>query len=208
MPMNSTIPHSKAGPCSWWSSVLYSFLIPAPRPVSHTETNKNFNPRRDRHLPGLIWKRVLGHCIYCDLSSEETLGSLVRQRRRFVRLESLGLSGIILYEIPAATTPRTDEPPTRMTLRSVFGDPTDPSEHGMDINDLLDDVNARVIYFPSYCTSFTVSTLCIYGVISALMSTSVVDWSSHVRFPLTTASYSTIACSGRILCRRYCLHQF
>ena len=171
--MNNTTPNSKAGPCSRWSSVLHSFLT-ASRPVSHIETNKNFNPRRDRHLPGLIWKRILGHCLYCDLSGEETLGSLVRQRRRFVRLESLGLSGVILYEIPAVAVSRTDEPPTRMTLRSVFGDPTDPSEHGMDINDLLDDVNARVVYFPSYaCTSFIVSTLCIYGVISHLMSTSL-----------------------------------
>ena len=166
MTMNSTIPNSKAGPCSWWPSALSSLLTPAPRPVSHIETNKNFNPRRGRHPPGLIWKRMLGQCLHWDLSDEETLGSLVRQRRRFVRLESLGLSGVILYEIPTGAVSRTDESPARMTLRSVFGDPADPSEHGMDVNDLLDGVSARVVYFPSYaCTSFIVSTLCrIYGV--------------------------------------------
>ena len=160
MAMYSTIPISKAGPCSLWSSALHSVLIPAPRPDYLVETHKNFNPLRHRHSAGLIWKRTLGHCLYCDLSEEEASASLVRQRRRFARLESLGLSGVILYEIPAGPVSTTDAPPRRMTLKSVFGDPTDPNQHGMDVDDLLDSINARVIYFPSYaCTSFIVSIL-------------------------------------------------
>ena len=167
MSMSNTTTTNKtpAGPCSSWPSTLYSLLSSTPYPINPDETYKNFNPTLNRHAPGLIWKQTLGHCVYHDLSDEETMGSLVRQRRRFARLESLGLSGVILFEIPAGRATEDGSPAIsdksprkRVTLKSIFGDPDDPNESGMNINELLDCVNARVIYFPSYaCTSFIVS---------------------------------------------------
>ncbi|KAK2462462.1 hypothetical protein APHAL10511_005432 [Amanita phalloides] len=159
MTVNSAILlNCKAGPCSSWSSTLRSVLIPAPRLITHVQNYNNLNPRRNRHPPGLIWKQTLGHCVYHDLSGEEKLGFIARQRRRFARLESLSLSGVILYEIPAGRDSETltpGEAPMQMTLKTIFGDPTDASEAGMDVNDLLDAIGAQVIYFPSYaCTSF------------------------------------------------------
>jgi len=45
-------------------------------------------------------------------------------------------------------------------LKSVFGDLNDPSDPGMDLDQLLDIVHAKVIYFPAYaCTSFVVSVI-------------------------------------------------
>ncbi|KAF8621748.1 hypothetical protein AX15_007541 [Amanita polypyramis BW_CC] len=162
MSMNNTITTGKASPCSSWSSTLYSILTPAPYPVNLDGTHKNINLRHNRHSPGLIWKQTLGYCVYHDLSDEESMSSPVRQRRRFARLESLGLSGVILFEIPTGRPAgdgclmtQNESPKARITLKTIFGDPDDPNESGMNVNELLDCVNARVVYFPSYaCTSF------------------------------------------------------
>ncbi|KAF8639359.1 hypothetical protein AX17_001548 [Amanita inopinata Kibby_2008] len=164
--MNTATVTSKAGPCSSWPSTLYSVLLPAPRLVNYLDRYKNLNPRHARHPPGLLWKQTLGHCVYCDLTDEETLGSLTMQRRRFARLECMGLSGVVFYEIPlvrglveycndVCNADTDNRRIGRMTLKSIFGDPADPSEPGMNVDDLLDNINARVVYFPSYaCTSF------------------------------------------------------
>lgn len=113
--------------------------------------------------------------------------------RRFVRVEYLGLSGVVFYEIPvppsAASlsivgeshaaglyTTRAESVSTargalalrirrahsvaahpRITLASVFGDLDNDEESGMDLDDLMDEVDAKVVYFPAYaCTSFVV----------------------------------------------------
>ncbi|KIL61161.1 hypothetical protein M378DRAFT_49837, partial [Amanita muscaria Koide BX008] len=107
------------------------------------------NPR-SKYPPGMIWKQTLGQCVYNDLFQEETYGSLMsRQRRRFARLDSLGLSGVVFYEIPTKDA--------GFTLKAIFGDPLDKSVRGMTVDELLDGVGAQVVYFPSYaCTSFVV----------------------------------------------------
>jgi hypothetical protein len=110
--------------------------------------------------------------------------------RRFVRVEHLGLSGVVLYEIPippsfcsgsvgegASIPKKKAEPlntargtlamrirrtssvvaPPRITLTSVFGDLDNDEDAGMDLDDLMDEIDAKVVYFPAYaCTSFIV----------------------------------------------------
>ncbi|PFH47202.1 hypothetical protein AMATHDRAFT_152706 [Amanita thiersii Skay4041] len=166
---------SKAGPCSSWSLLLHTVLIPAPRIASFPCSSNYHNPRHTRHLPGLLWKQTLGRCVYHDLLDEEEFGILTRQRRRFARLESIGLSGVVLYEIPprrdanndylSVNSMLSDEP--HLTLKGVFGDPNDANEPGMNVDQLLDCVGARVIYFPSYaCTSFIVGSFSAFSRIS------------------------------------------
>src|ERR1700729_1727968 len=58
------------------------------------------NPRHTRHPAGSIWRSALAESVFSDLS----LG--VHGVRRFVRMEYLGLSGIILYNLPAGRHPR------------------------------------------------------------------------------------------------------
>ncbi|KDR86129.1 hypothetical protein GALMADRAFT_132717 [Galerina marginata CBS 339.88] len=84
--------------------------------------------------------------------------------RRFVRVEHFGLSGLLFYEIGLPSTrlgvvesmERGDDDIEKLlTLESVFGDPNDPADPGMDVDDLLDAVHAKLVYFPAYaCTSF------------------------------------------------------
>jgi hypothetical protein len=109
-------------------------------------------------------------------------------KKRFVRLEYLGLSGVIIYEMPGrrglqswhayddqrrdprSMYPEQDhreaheegeqeqEKEDDLTLSSIFGDPDDPEDQGMEIDHLLDRVGAQLVYVPLYaCTSFAVS---------------------------------------------------
>ncbi|PPR06259.1 hypothetical protein CVT24_000931, partial [Panaeolus cyanescens] len=113
-------------------------------------------------------------------ASEGTNGPVIQVWHRFVRIECIGLSGVLLYELASAEYPpvlpgpqafnhsRLDgtaaHPYTKqpmpseyplLTLESVFGDLTDPHSPSMHIDDLLDAVKAKVFYFPAYaCTSF------------------------------------------------------
>jgi len=71
----------------------------------------------------------------------------------------MGLSGVILYELPDAGHLEAGDPQSSkaLTLQEVFGDDDDPEDLGMEVDHLLDRVGARLIYAPAYaCTSFVV----------------------------------------------------
>lgn len=144
---------------SSWSSAVHALLTPP----SSTKTQTLNAPR---HPSGDIWKRVLGECVYVDLAGNKMLG-----KKRFARLETMGLSGLLMYEIPAGRDDGHDDMNEHdyeqeqnldgMTLASVFGDPDmndgDASALGMEINELLDGIDVQLVYFPGYaCTSFVV----------------------------------------------------
>jgi len=113
--------------------------------------DKQANPRLFRHHPGTIWKTALAQSIFADLS-------LGIRGRRFIPLEHLGLSGVILYELPVITAQDDPENHSGFTLKSVFGDDSHPDDLGMDVEDLLDAVCGTLIYVPAQaCTSFVVS---------------------------------------------------
>ena len=103
---------------------------------------------------GMIWRSVLAQSIFSDLALAVDAG------KRFIPLHHLGLSGVILYDLPD-TRPDGDtsnENSKRFTLSGVFGDPDDPQDLGMETDELLDRVQAKLIYLPAYaCTSFVVS---------------------------------------------------
>lgn len=75
---------------------------------------------------------------------------------------------MILYEIRMCSPGRPSQGDginveDCLTMQDVFGDP-DSSEvaadHSMDLDDLLDAVDAKMVHFPSYaCTSFVVSVI-------------------------------------------------
>ncbi|KAF9457893.1 hypothetical protein BDZ94DRAFT_1272029 [Collybia nuda] len=140
-----------------WPTKLHNILRPA-WDCPHDDVQ---NPKTARHAPGATWKKLLGKSVFLDLAGES-----YERRRRFVRLETLGLSGIIFYEISTGylkdglnvldEAPEETIPVTRLTRKSVFGDPHISSDLGMGIDRLIDVVGAKVLYFPAYaCTSFT-----------------------------------------------------
>lgn len=112
----------------------------------------------------------------CSVNRQDRLP---QREKRFVRMEELGLGAIITFEIPHPagrsqaqfrdsesqealftmdTTEVNDVETDKWTLRKVFGDPDDPEVQGMEIDDLLDNISAKVSYVPLYaCTSFAVS---------------------------------------------------
>jgi hypothetical protein len=84
-------------------------------------------------------------------------------------LEHLGLSGVILYEIRMRSPGRFVQGDgigveECLTMQGVFGDPDSwelAADRSMDLDDLLDAVDAKMVYFPGYaCTSFIVSITC------------------------------------------------
>uniref|UniRef100_A0A8H7Y8V6 Uncharacterized protein n=1 Tax=Psilocybe cubensis TaxID=181762 RepID=A0A8H7Y8V6_PSICU len=154
-----------------WSSRLYDILRPAPHPMAIQFGNSQ---SKSRHSAGELWRHVLSCSIYHDLAGEKEEMQLARGRswRRFVRMECMGLSGLLFYEInpPLSSGENSESVDGRivapavencqssalnLTLESVFGNPDDPDDSGMAVDDLLDAVHARVVYFPAYaCTSF------------------------------------------------------
>lgn len=178
-----------------WSSTLYTILRPAPRPLS---AKFGSSRSRYRHSPGDIWRHMLAISVYLDLAGS-ALTHHSRQSivwRRFIRVEHLGLSGVVLYEIPippsscagsigeVASVPKKAEPlntarsalalrirrtspvvtPPRITLASVFGDLDKDEDAGMDLDDLMDEIDAKIVYFPAYaCTSFIVRSIIRVG---------------------------------------------
>ncbi|KAK1235257.1 hypothetical protein PQX77_001524 [Marasmius sp. AFHP31] len=71
-------------------------------------------------------------------------------------MEEMGLAAIVMYEIPRSEPLDSKETQgTRWTVESVFGCRDDPSKGGMTEEQLLDEIQVRVVYTPSYaCTSF------------------------------------------------------
>ncbi|KZP24117.1 hypothetical protein FIBSPDRAFT_1012485 [Athelia psychrophila] len=130
-----------------WTDALAQVLQPPPNPCP--EALRQESPRKSRNPAGQTWKTEFSTAVYSDLS----LG--ICGVRRFVRLEKLsGLSGIILYHLPGSPGDPHDQ--GRLELDSVFGR-EDLEEDGMDLDALLDAVQARLVYFPVYaCTSFAI----------------------------------------------------
>ncbi|KAF8919608.1 hypothetical protein CPB85DRAFT_1277290 [Mucidula mucida] len=111
--------------CSW-SSNIARFI----RPLSHGEPQC---PRRYPH--NIIWKRAVVQAVERDL----TYGI---QGRRFMRLDDLGLGGMVMYDIDES-----------LEWDAVFG------KVGMSVEELLDAIRVQMIYVPLYaCTSFVVRT--------------------------------------------------
>lgn len=139
-----------------WSYKLYDILRPS-RARSPALALSGF-----RHPPGDIWRHAFSVSVYVDL---ETFAedSYPISWRRFVRLEHFGLSGVIFYEIRRGQSNgeyQENDSREELTLKSVFGDLNDPSDLGMELDQLLDIVQVKVIYFPAYaCTSFVVSLI-------------------------------------------------
>ncbi|KAJ3739654.1 hypothetical protein DFH05DRAFT_1512144, partial [Lentinula detonsa] len=84
-----------------------------------------------------------------------------------------GLGAIIFYEIPfksSSELENTDNDKNyspqcndQWTLGSVFGDGDPGSETGMSVEELLEGIDARIVYVPLYaCTSFVVRTLALF----------------------------------------------
>lgn len=139
-----------------WSSALQTFLRLVRPPRRQPYDLKN--PRVSRHPSGQIWRQDLCKSVFLDLTNNVGTGL-----RRFLRLEHVGLSGVVFYEIPTSGRDQSADAGTGtltegLTLTRVFGDPDDPSNLGMDTDDLLDIIEAKLVYFPGYaCTSFIVS---------------------------------------------------
>lgn len=132
-----------------WSNALSAILRPA--------RNQTFpNPPLFRHPPGEMWRHIISLCVYSDLADPGY--DLARNKRRFVRIEHIGLSAVVFYEIPTSQDHTGDmDRNLNTTLESIFGNPNDPNTPGMFIDDLLDWIDSHIVYFPSYsCTSFAV----------------------------------------------------
>ncbi|KAF8816227.1 hypothetical protein BYT27DRAFT_7185046 [Phlegmacium glaucopus] len=155
---------------SSWSSILYNILKHPPYSLAPQASNR---PGL-RHCSGNIWKHLISVSIYHDLASisatdrDNPTSTTRTTRRRFVRLEHIGLSGVILYEIRMCSPCRFSQGDSTdlkkcLTMQGVFGDPESSdvaADHSMDLDDLLDAVDAKVIHFPVYaCTSFIVGQL-------------------------------------------------
>lgn len=130
-----------------WSVTLHRLLTAShlhPRPgLGHTSESEHLfyhnprdNPRSTAIPTGNMWKCALGTYVFNDLLS----GGPSAGTRRVVRMETLGLSGVLFYSIPPW-----------MDLDAVFG------EHGLSTEQLICGVHAKLLYVPGYaCTSFVV----------------------------------------------------
>jgi len=73
-----------------------------------------------------------------------------------------------LYHLPGGQLPygstereaEDDDESVALTIQVIFGDEKDPENEGMNIDDLIDAIHGRLVYFLVYaCTSFAVSNL-------------------------------------------------
>jgi hypothetical protein len=160
-----------------WSHRLSQILRPIP---SNSLFNQpTFIIRPPPYPSGEIWKHIFSVCVYSDLAGSRSRILWGKSNRRFVRFEQIGLSGVILYEIPAICESMGCIRPM-FTVEDVFGgDCVD----GMSITRLLELTNAKMIYFPAYaCTSFTVSLLYSFLTVKALNWLVFIDGTGHARF--------------------------
>ena len=139
-----------------WTDALAQLLMPVV--TDRIMHDLYTNPRHIRHAAGIIWKAELARSVFAGWS----LG--IYGVRWFVRLEYPGLSGIILYNLPAGRRPSEsittydyDDEGLILTMEAVFGDSDD---EGMSVDAMIDATRGRLVYFPAYaCTSFVVSHL-------------------------------------------------
>ncbi|KAF4612415.1 hypothetical protein D9613_004591 [Agrocybe pediades] len=160
-----------------WSSKQYDILRPAPHPLSEKFATSN-SRSKFRHIPGDIWRHALCTSVFSDLAGTAECSSAggvpvsafpgsqrSRTWKRFTRLDHAGLSGVLFYEIRSLHDHELPGPSSLgvverhnlkpLTMEEVFGDLDDPSDSSMCIDDLLDSIHAKVVFFPAYaCTSF------------------------------------------------------
>ncbi|KAL0577833.1 hypothetical protein V5O48_004161 [Marasmius crinis-equi] len=107
--------------------------------------------RTSRHPPGTIWRKFVAKCVLSDLFSG-ALGA----RCRIARMYELGLGAIVMYETPQLNWRDSDGVGMEnWTVESVFGGPRGFLEERMTEEELLDGIQVKVVYTPSYaCTSF------------------------------------------------------
>ncbi|KAJ6587084.1 hypothetical protein DFH09DRAFT_1142533 [Mycena vulgaris] len=112
-----------------WSAALQRILMRTELPGSAS------NPRTSRYPSGDIWKCILGASISADLESGTENADT--EMKRFIRIDELGLSGVIFYCAPArrACIPQSKDKTDALIERSA----------------------PRVVYFPNFaCTSFVI----------------------------------------------------
>jgi hypothetical protein len=159
-----------------WTDALAQLLVPAV--TDRFMHDLHSNPRHTRYPAGIIWKAELARSLFADLS----LG--IYGVRRFVRLEYPGLSGIILYNLPAGRHPSEsiskyddNDEDLILTMEAVFGDADD---EGMGVETMIDAIDGRLVYFPAYaCTSFVVSHFSNRSIPHGMLTISSTDRSSH-----------------------------
>lgn len=176
-----------------WSSTFQRLFKPSPDP-SYLQNDAQ-NPRSTHHPSGIIWKKVAIECISADLHLLESVGgaqggTCPRRETRFVRMQELGLGAVIVYEIPHPTalngvSERQSNDilggrRAEWTLKTVFGDPDDPFVSGMDLDDLLNKIKAKLSYVPLYaCTSFAVRVVLPVLLLLILTLFICIDGPSH-----------------------------
>ncbi|KAJ4465453.1 hypothetical protein J3R30DRAFT_3743734 [Lentinula aciculospora] len=158
-----------------WTSTLHRLFSPYLSPTGTASYLRNScdtlnKPTKAYLLPsGVLWRSFLAKCVYRDLLPLEAQEPIPnpqkfnlknRRRRRFARMNEYGLGAVIFYEIPFNSFGEVKEDSSftrieRWTLKGVFGDGEPTSGTGMGVEELLEGIDARIVYIPLYaCTSF------------------------------------------------------
>lgn len=175
-----------------WTLKLYSILRPAP----HNSLAHGHSTSRLRHSPGDIWRRIFSASI-CNGLGSTAFSQYSISWRRFVRVEHIGISGVVLYEIPVTSlnaTSKTVSPQKEphASLEDILGALRITTVLGVDFDDLLDAVGAKVVYFPAYaCTSFIVR---IYSFLYSLFYYAYLGWASDIDILQGPTCPSPISC--------------
>ncbi|KAK7051451.1 hypothetical protein VNI00_004425 [Paramarasmius palmivorus] len=130
-----------------WSSTIQRILSSS---ISSTfaspsiSDNSTFLARSTRYLPGMFWRQFVAKCVLFDLLEPQVQGEegAAGERRRIVRMDEMGLGGIVMYAVPQ-----------NWTLERVFG--VERQHGGMGEQEFLDGIQVELAYTPLYaCTSF------------------------------------------------------
>ena len=129
-----------------------SFDNPPTLISSSTPRPAGFLARQSKYPSGTIWRRFVAKCIFFDLLTG------ISNVRRIARMYEAGLAAIVMYEIPHPEYLDSKEMQGgKWDVEKVFGSQRDPSKRGMSEEALLDEIQVKVVYTPSYaCTSFVV----------------------------------------------------
>ncbi|KAJ6594073.1 hypothetical protein B0H19DRAFT_1246783 [Mycena capillaripes] len=115
-----------------WRGALQRTIMLAQLP------GQELNPRSSKYPSGDLWKCILGLSVVADLKGTDNEDDT--NTTRFVRIEHLGLSGVIFYSAPLRRV-------------SILSNQTMDSE----IDALLERNGVQVLYFPNMaCTSFVI----------------------------------------------------
>ncbi|KAJ7188065.1 hypothetical protein C8R46DRAFT_8549 [Mycena filopes] len=154
-----------------WSTALQRTIMKAQLPALKP------NPRRSKHPAGDIWKFLLGLSISADLTALGGEGENGEEQiTRFIRIEDLGLSGVIFYSAPARRGPI----------------PLNNSTMEAEIDALLARNGVQVLYFPNLaCTSFVIGQV----MKAHLLSDPTICPKSHITgsgFSLNSRAFETL----------------